>query len=260
LRTYLIAALAATTVAGGAATALAEDSGVSMSASVSPAKAGTLKDPRGATLRLNIVNGDSSRTMSKLIVLVPRTARVSTKGFKGCSEEKIVAGNCRKALGAGIAHALAGVSTFDPATQRQVRNPSPLSLYFKVTAHVMGKNRLGFHLQELRKDAQDRPTKTVNPSGLNLAAKARLRRASRPYGQKLVVTVPDQAKAYPTPTNFNGLVSLKTTLGGRSGKHRLVTTVGCVKHKYAFKANLKFIDNGITPATTLSAKDTSKCS
>jgi hypothetical protein len=260
LRTYLIAAVAATTIGGGAAAALAQDGGVTMTASVRPVDAGTPKHPRAAKIRLNIINGDSSRTMSKLTIFLPRTAKVSTKGFKGCSEERIIAGSCRKALGGGIAHALASVSTFDSSSGGQVRNPTPVSLYFKVTAHVMGKNRLGFHLQELRKDAQDKPTKAVNPSGLNLAAKARLSRASRPYGQKLVVTVPDQAKAYPTPTNFNGLVSLKTTLGGRSGSHRLVSTTGCVKGEYAFRADLTFIDNGITPATTLSADDTSKCS
>jgi hypothetical protein len=262
LRKYLIAALAACMAVAGGTAALAQEgtAPATVHAKVKPVKAGTKKHPRNAKLKLQIVNADTHRTMSKLTVFLPRKTSVSTKGFTACNDEQIVARAKKcKALGHGIALAKAGVAHQDQDTGLWVANDQAPTLGFKVTPLVTGKNKLGFHLQQLQNDPNTgEPTQTVLNGGLDLIAHAKVKKAKKPYGQKLVIIVPDEAKEFPTGS-FNGLVSLDTTIGGKKGSHKLLSTTGCSRKKNPFKVQLTFIDNHISPAGTVPASTTSKC-
>jgi hypothetical protein len=254
LRKSLIAVVAALTAIAVASVATAQTSPTAtLTVTVSPKKAGTKKKPKNGKVELTIVNDDAGRTMDNLKIYMPKTGRLNLKGFKACSESTITDQACPKsaALGTGIAEASQGVNT-----------PEPNPLFFKVTPYPMSKTKIGFFLQQLNKDPSGRPTSEVTPGGISVVSVGTLKKAKKPYGQLLDIAVPGLAQEFPPGSGvFNGLVSLKTTLTKKKGKHFLVSTSGCTKKKYPFKAALHFIANP-DPANAGTATDTfaAKCS
>jgi hypothetical protein len=252
LRKYLIAALAAITAIAVASVAIAQSTPTAtMTVKVSPKKAGTKKKPKNGKVFLKIVNDDPNRTMDVLKISLPSNGKLNLTGFKKCSEDQIAAQECASAnaLGTGIAEARQGVNT-----------PTPNPLFFKVTPYPMSSRQIGFFLQQLTKDANEQPTTVVAAGGISVVAVGTLRKAKKPYGQLLDIAVPEIAQEFPTGS-FNGLVSLETSLTKKKGKHFLVNSMGCVKKKYNFRAELHFIPNpepehAGTAITTASAKCT----
>ena len=242
MRKYLVAAIAAVAAVGFASVSLAQSDTATLKVSVSPKKAGTAKKPKNVTYSLNIVNGNTSRTMSDLDVFIAKTARLSLKGLPKCAPEKIFARTCpsNTVLGRGEAKAKVGVNG-DPAAIRD--------LTFEVTAYktnsaVNGKEMLGFFID--------------NGETLQFLTETKLTKASGKYGQKLHIDVPELAQR--VGATYNGLVSLRTTLNKKVGKNYLVATTGCKSKKHPYKVDLTFIDNGVTTATTISKAATAKCS
>lgn len=251
MRKYLVAALAAAIAIAASSVALAQKTTTAtLKVAVTPAKSGTKTKPVNGKTYLSITNDDTSRTMDDLKIWLPSNAKLNLTGFKACSETTINDGLCPRsaALGSGIAQAAQGVNT-----------GSANALYFKVTPFPMNKRQIGFYLEQLNKDANNQPTTTVNPSGIHVTSVGTLKKASKPYGQLLDIAVPTIAQEFPTGS-FNGLVSLKTTLTKKKGKHLLVSNIGCVHKKYNFKALLHFIPNpDPANAGTASAKASAKC-
>jgi hypothetical protein len=251
LRKYLVAALAAAIALAATSVALAQKtSHATLTVKVTPTKSGTKKKPVNGKTVLNIVNDDTSRTMDNLKIWLPSNAKLNLKGFKACSQAQIDGQTCPKsaALGTGIAEAMQGVNA-----------PVQNSLYFKVTPFPMSKNKIGFFLQQLNKDANNQPTSTPTPGGITVTSVGTLKSAKKPYGQLLDIAVPTIAQQFP-PGSYNGLVSLKTTLSKKKGNHFLVSNVGCVHKKYNFKALMHFIANpDPANAGTASATASAKC-
>jgi hypothetical protein len=234
LRKYLIAAVAALTVVALAAVASAQTPAASMKVKVKPRDAGTVSNPKNSSIHFEIVNNDSSRTMSKLTIRTPRTFKLSAKGLKTCGEHKLETGGpdaCpdKSRVGKGVAHALLGVGS-----------TAPTPLTFDVTAVVLGARRIAFHLQS-REFPQLAPV-----------APGRLSRG------KLVITVPEVAQQ-PFTNTWAGLVSLEATLKAKQGSHKLASTTGCRRGKHRFSATLTFVDNGVSPAGTVTTKGSSAC-
>jgi hypothetical protein len=236
LRKYLIVAIAALTTLAFAAVSFAQTPAATMTVKVTPKKAGTKAKPKNSKIDLNIVNGDSKRTLGQLTVTSPKTFRLSAKGLTKCNEDALnqngLSACPKKSLvGKGIAKALVGVnSTTTP--------PTPLT--FDVTAVVLGPKKLGFYLA-----ARELPVNVLSPGVLK--------------GRKLIIQVPDAAQQ-PAPGVWAGLVSLHTTLGAKQGKHMLASTVGCKKHKHAFSTVLTFVDNTVSQPGDVTVKGSSKCS
>lgn len=237
MRKYLIAAVAAATVAGGAGIADAQSTGASLKVKVGPQKAGTKKSPKNSSVHLVVTNNDQKRTLRKLDIQLPKTLVVSGKGFKKCSEPQL--GNngpasCPKGskVGGGTASALLGVN-----------GPNPVPLTFVVTAFVGGANSINFYLHS-----------TTVP--VNVVAPGKVKKTSK--GPKLIVTVP-QAAQQPAPGTYAGLSQLDTTLKGKAGKHKLVASTGCKKHKQPFSTKLYFGVNPVSPAGTVSTSGAAKC-
>jgi hypothetical protein len=237
LRKYLIVAVAALTAMAFTAVALAQTPAATMKVTVKPKKAGTKKKPKNSSIHLFIQNNDPKRTLGKLTITSPKTFTLSAKGLTKCNEGSIETNQsvdqCPKAskVGKGVAKALVGVnSTTVP----------PTSLTFDVTAVVTGPKKLGFFLE-----GREIPIKVLSPGTIK--------------GRKLTITVPDAAQQ-PATGVWAGLVSIDTTLKAKKGKHFLASTTGCKKKKHAFSTLLSFVDNGVSPAGTVTVKASSKCS
>ena len=243
MRKFLIVAVAAfTAIAFTAAVSYGQGSDTAtLEVSVAPKDAGTTKKPKNTKYSLNVVNGNTSRTMSDLDVFIAKTARLSLKGLPKCASDKIFARSCPKSavLGRGEAKAKVGVNG-PPALVRD--------LVFKVTAFktnspVTGKEMLGFFIDD--------------GASLQFLTETTLKKASGKYGQKLHIDVPELAQH--VGATYNGLVSLQTTLTKKVGKNYLVATTGCKAKKHPYKVDLTFIDNGVTTATKISQTASAKC-
>jgi hypothetical protein len=242
LRKYLIVAVAAFTAIAFAAVSYAQGTDTAtLQVSVSPKDAGTAKKPTNSKFHLNVVNGNTSRTMSDLDVFIAKTARLSLKGLPKCAPDKIFARSCPKStvLGTGEAKAKVGVNG-PPANVRD--------LIFKVTAFktnspVTGKEMLAFFIDD--------------GATLQFLTETKLTKISGKYGQKLHIDVPELAQH--VGATYNGLVSLETTPSKKVGKNYLVASTGCVKKKHPYKVDLTFIANGVTDAAVISKSATAKC-
>jgi hypothetical protein len=235
LRKYLIAAVAALTAVALTTVAVAQEPEATMTVKVTKPKAGTKKKPKNSTIRFQVTNNNSQRTLSRLRITAPSTVKVSPRGLTRCAESVLESQGpsaCPRAsrVGTGVANALLGVNT-----------GAPTPLTFDVTAVVTGNNSIGFHLvgREL--------------AGLNLLAPGTV------SGRNLTIEVPATAQQ-PVPGTFAGLVSIDATLNGKKGKNYLVSTTGCKSRKHAFSSLLTFVNNGVAPAGTVETEGSTRCS
>jgi hypothetical protein len=234
LRKFLVAAVAAVTAIAVAAPIASAQAPATMKVSVTPTKAGTKSKPKNSTINLSVRNADTKRTMSKLAITTAKTFKLSTKGLTRCKASVLEtrgASACPKAsrVGKGTAEALVGVN-----------GTSPTPLTFKVTAVVTGAKNLAFDLV-----GQQLPIHVMAPGTIS--------------GNKLTISVP-QAAQQPAPNVFAGLVSLQATMTGKKGTNYLASTTGCVKKRHPFSSLLTFINNGVSPAGTVTAKANARCS
>jgi hypothetical protein len=234
LRKYLVVAVAALTAIGGATAALAQTATApTLTVAVKPTKAGTKAKPKNSSIHLLVVNNDTKKSLSKLTITMPKTLKISGKGFKTCSVAKLNASgpsSCPKGskVGGGTADALVGVN-----------GPSQTPLTFDVTAFVSGKTKISFYLH-------------ATTGGVNVVSPGKV------SGRKLIVTVP-QAAQQPVPGVWAGLVKLDTTLKGKAKKHLLIATTGCKGGKQPFKAALTFADNGVSTPGTVTVHGSATC-
>jgi hypothetical protein len=242
LRKYLIVAVAAFTAIAIASVASAQGTDTAtLKVSVSPKDAGTKSKPKNTRFNLEVVNSNTSRTMSDLDIFMPKNVTLSLKGIPSCAPNVIALNDCPSStvLGRGEAHALAGVN-----------GSAPLPLEFVVTAYktksaVNGKDMLGFYID--------------GPGELNFLTETQLKKASGKFGQRLHIDVPDAAQRTGA-TSYNGLVSLKIeNLGKKKGNNYLVSSTGCKNKKHPYKVDLTFIDNTVTPAGKISKSANAKC-
>lgn len=242
MRKYLIAAIAAVTAIAFSAVAFGQGADTaSLTVKVTPTKAGTKKKPKNSTYTLDIVNGNTQRTMSDLDVFLAKNVKLSLKGMPSCAPDDIFARSCpsRAVLGRGEAKAKVGVNG-DPA---QVRDLTFEVTAFKTRSPVTNKEMLGFFIDD--------------GASLQFLTETTLTKASGKYGQKLHIDVPELAQR--VGTTYNGLVSLKTTLKKKVGKRYLISTVGCKARKHPYKVDLTFIDNTVTTAAVISDTATARC-
>jgi hypothetical protein len=232
LRKILIVAIAAFTAIAIAAPTSAQTPGATMEVKVTPTKAGTKKKPKNSKIQLSVVNGDTTRTMSKLVITTAKSFKFAAKGLTRCDEDELEASGpsaCPKAsrVGKGVAEALVGVN-----------GPNPTPLTFDVTAVVTGAKNIAFDLQ-----GRQLPVHVMAPGTIS--------------GRKLSIEVPAAAQQ-PVPGTYAGLVSLEATLQAKKKKNYLASTNGCSSKKHPFSATLTFVDNTVSPAGTVTTKTNAK--
>jgi hypothetical protein len=233
LKKILVAALAALMVVAGAAVALAQSAAPpKLTVTVKPAKAGTKKKPKNSSIHFVVVNNETNRTLSKLTITMPKTLRMSGKGFKTCSKafvEQNTAARCPKGskIGGGTADAILGVNG----------PPSGQSKFTLTVDAVVGNAKtVYFYLGP--------PANSVS--------------VGKVKGRKLIISVPPAAQQ-PITGVYAGLVKLDSTLKGKAKKHFLISSVGCKGGKDPFKAALTFANNGVSPAGTVVVNGSAKC-
>ena len=206
-----------------------------MTASVSPSKAGTRSNPKPSRVKLKVNNNVASKTtMSRLEITFPRNAKFSGRGFSSCSARKVEQSpsSCSGAkAGTGEANAVVGPT-----------NPVPSPLKFKVTAYVGGRSSLVFYLEQV-----GGAVKRAIPATIS--------------GRKLSLTVPGDLQQ-PAPNVYSALVDLSANIYKKKGDNSLFTTTGCPpSDRHAFSAKLTYANNPTPPAaSTASTATTSRCS
>ena len=236
MRKTLIAALTALTALALAAVAIAQTPpSVTVTATISPSKAGTKTTPKSEKLNLTIVNSKESKTSaSKIEISIPKSLKLSTKGLKTCSVSKLDAqgkASCPKG-------SLAGLGTADALVNPSSANPAPLK--FNVSTFVAGKNLLAFYLEQQGTD-----------SGVQQALPAKITTVRhKVYGQKLTINIPGNLQQ-PAPGVYSALQQIKNSLGLKSGKHALLTSVGCPKtREHPIGVKISYVPNPNPPAAS----------
>jgi hypothetical protein len=244
LRKFLIAAVAAVTVIAAVtsvAMGQAQDT-ASLSVKLTPKKAGKKNKPKNSKFTLNVVNENTSRTMSDLDVFLAKNVKLSLKGLPKCDPDTIFARDCpaRTVLGRGEAKAKVGVNNPDPT---QIRDLTFEVTAFKTNSPVTGKEMLGFFIDD--------------GASLQFLTETTLTKARGKYGQRLHIDVP--ALAQSVGSTYNGLVSLRTTLSKKVRKNMLISSTGCKARKHPYKVDLTFIDNTVTTAAVISDTANAAC-
>jgi hypothetical protein len=240
LRKTTIAAVAALTALLVASVAWAQTPAPApqLTVKATPAKAGTKKKPRSVKLNLKVENNvESKTTMDTLDVYLPKTFRISGKGFKKCDYIALASNGtdaCPAGSKAGSGTANAVLGPYSPA-------PAPLA--FKVTAFVGGKNLILFDLQQTN-------------GSVHTALKGTVKKASGKYGSRLSIKVPDGQGEYanfpniqqPAPGVYSALVDLQATITLKKGNNVLIGSTGCKGGKHPFKTRLTYSNNPTPPA------------
>ena len=234
-KTFLIAGVAAFALGTtGVAIAQTPAPEVTVSAKLSPSKAGTKAKPKSAKLKLAINNNKDSKTTAKQIkITLPKTVKLSTKGLDVCtaSDDKLLEGPkkaCPKAI--------VGKGTADAFVNPFADSPAPL--HFTLTP-LAGKNELIFVLDSPVADAV-------------LRAKIK--------GSTLTINIPDFLQM-PAPNTYSALEKIETTLSKKKGKHSLLSTVGCKGGKHTTKVTVAYAPNPNPPvAGSATGSGSSKCS
>lgn len=218
---------------------------------VSPTKGGSKRKPRHASVTVGFtVSRESTSTVGRMELRLPRHIRLSARGFRSCPAERINdrgESSCprRSRIGSGAATALIGPDRI-PATW---------------TAHLYaaGAREVAISL------------KGLTP----IALRGALERAPSPNGQRIVVDMPPAMQQ--TPAGYVHLTAFKLRVGpatgvvrkkrrkGRKGRRKVRTSYvalrGCPRdreHDYA--VHLTFADNPSPPLLRdVQAPDTSSC-
>jgi hypothetical protein len=248
LRKSLAAVVAVPTVLVMATVAFAQNPppSIDVTATVSPTKAGTKKKPKSEKLNLTINNSRESKTSaSKIEISIPKSMKLSTKGLKTCSVSKLDSqgkASCPKG-------SLAGLGTADALVNPASPNPAPLK--FNVSTFVAGKNLLAFYLEQQGTD-----------SGVQQALPAKITSVkNKVYGQKLTINIPENLQQ-PAPGVYSTLIQIKNSLGLKSGKNALLTSIGCPKtREHPIGVKISYVPNPNPPAaSSASSTDGAACS
>ncbi|MDQ1741616.1 MAG: hypothetical protein QOE53_3268 [Pseudonocardiales bacterium] len=242
MRKFLIAAIAALASIALASVAVAANSDVSATTTISPKKAGTKSKPKAVKITTFVRNNVPGSTASKIDILFPKNVKISGKGLTSCKYSTFSTpggqANCPKGskAGSGVSHATLG---------RSGQPQAPLN--FDVTAYVSTPKLLVFYLQQQGGSVQK-------------ALKGTISSASGKFKQKLTIVIPPDLQQ-PVPGLYGALSDLKSTLYNKKGKHSLISTIGCSKKKDVFGAKLTFAPNDKpAPKPSASGTSTAKCS
>jgi hypothetical protein len=244
LRKTLIAAVAALTLLAVSAVAIAQTPGADLTVTAKADKKPLNKKKKkvkATSLGLELKNEDSSQTADAIQVYIAKQIVPSTTGLKVCKQavlESSAGEDCPAGsrVGGGTADAIAGVNTGAPA-----------NLTFDIDAFVIGKQKLGFYLQQQGGD-------------IRVLSVGTIKKASGKYGSVLDIDIPQLAREFP-PGTYNGLVGLNTNLYKKAGKNALFKRTSCPKNKtLPFNLVIHFQNNPNPPkATEVEASDSVSC-
>jgi hypothetical protein len=245
LRKYLIVALAAmVSIALTAASAFAALDHT-VTAKVTPSKAGTKKKPRNIKVSagVNVVRtapDATNPTAGRIEFYLPKQFAFNNKRFKKCSKAALDTQGvsaCPKGsqIGSGTASATVG--------------PTDAPLDFDTTFFNSGSKSIAIHLQRVtivNGQRQDAEGSFASPTG-------KLTKASGKYGTKLTVVVPETVKN--TTAGFSKLIGLEFTMDKKYKGQTFIRSTGCKKN-YPINSRLLYEPNPTAPSVTSTSKAT----
>jgi opacity protein-like surface antigen len=220
LRKLLMGALAASATIAVASAAVAQSPEAGFTAKVSPSDAGTSKKPKNTTLNFNVTLDKPNTTVEFIDLALPKGLKLSGKGLKRCSVDTLAAqgpSGCPSGSKAGPS----GSATADLGPE----GPSQSVLNFVVSPFVLDSNTLVFYV--------------ASDSGSGIAVQSPITGEITAKGRKLRIRIPQELRQ-PVPGVDASLTSLNQTFSGKAGKHYLVSSIGCAKHKHKFTGKLTF--------------------
>jgi hypothetical protein len=234
-KTAAVASIAALSVSAVAVAQSTEQH--TMTASSNITKPGTKKKPKPAVLKVGLVTPQSiDPTVETFTYQVPKQLKVSTKGFKYCTLQKMAAADsdevCPKGSQIGKGLASARVNS---------RTGAPISLVVTIYANRTG---MTMWLEESTGALQIRraiPVAIVNVSG----------------GQNLVATIPDDVKYAAGAKIVLEQVQVQLGATRRAGgkRHYAVGSVGCARSgKMTIGTQLKYAEPKGYPITNAKTK------
>jgi hypothetical protein len=239
LKRLAIIGLAVTALLALAAVAVAQYAlpVVEATANVTPAKGGTKKKPKNATVEVGAkVNAESHSTTDQITILVSRDITLSGKGFAFCPTTKINKtgkGSCpaKSKIGTGAAEAFGGTAKIPYTIDIFAASPNEIAL------------------------ALTGPVSAPALSGV-------ISKAGAPYGQKVTIDIPSQL-TQPAPGFYSEIRSLTAKLKGQGStgkgkkkkKTNFASLTGCTGGAHQFGIRMRFIPNPTPPQKTF-AEDT----
>ncbi len=233
MRKYLIVALAAMLSIAVAAIAVAQNpdpsaSAPDVTATVSPANAGTKTKPTNSTLKLFVKNNRTDATVDTITVNIAKNVKLNGKGFKYCTAA---------ALNSKGKTACPAGSKAGSGTANAVVGPGRSPIKFTVDAYVGSRTSVIFYVQQ------------VAPGTVRKALTGKISRASGKFGSKIVIKI-DEDLQQPAINVFSSLVDLRTTIKAKRGRNYLVSSNGCPSdRKHRFGVKFTFKPNATYPAT-----------
>ena len=236
MRKLTLMAVAAVTALCAVGIAQAVTPTTTMKASVSPSKKGTAKKPANVKLNVELITqptpGEPAFATRSTVVHFDKNLKFGGKNLKSCSSSQVQADDTKCPKGSKVGSGSAtGVAL-------------GLTENLTVTAY----NGPTGNKLELLVDGQ-------SPLQIHSVIEGKLQKDSGPYGQKLVVAIPETLQQ-PAPGAFATLTDFKTSVKGTGSKKRpYVGLAGCAKKTLNYKSDFVFTDGTTSTATT-----TSKCS
>jgi hypothetical protein len=230
----LMGALAASATLAVAAGAIAQSPEASLTATASPADAGTSRKPKNTKIGFDLKVNKPGTTVQTITLKLPSTIKLSGKGLGRCNFDDLNAEGptaCpskSKAGPVGEAHAVAG--------------PALAPVDFTVTPFVEDSNTLMFYLNS------------------TLGVQQAIRGEITSKGHKLTITIPTSLRK---PGGLDAsLTGLKQSFTKKVGSKYLVSSTGCKNKKWTFSGTLGFAtdraDGAAAPAP-LTSSSTVKC-
>jgi hypothetical protein len=234
LRKLLTGAVVASVSLAVAAGAIAQSPESTFTADVSPSRAGTKAKPKNTTLAFGVTLDKPSTTVEFINLNLPRGLKLSGKGMKRCTVDKLAAEgpsgcpSASKAGPTGTATALLGPP-----------GPTQSELHFNVSPFVLDSNSFVFYV--------------ASESGTGIAVQSPITGEITRKGRKLRIRIPQELRQ-PVPGVDASLTSLNQTFSGKRKGNYVVSSVGCKNRKHKFSGSLEFsarADNAPVPGPVL---------
>jgi hypothetical protein len=236
LRKLLTGAVVASASLAVAAGAIAQSPEATFTAGVSPSKAGTTSKPKNTTLAFGVTLDKPNSTVEFIDLALPRGLKLSGKGMKRCSVDRLAArgpAGCPSGSKAGPT----GTATADLGPE----GPDQSELHFNVSPFVLNSNTLVFYV--------------ASESGTGIAVQSPITGKITDKGRKLRIRIPQELRQ-PVPGVDASLTSLNQSFAGKRGSNYVVSSVGCKNRKHKFTGKLTFTrraDNADVPGPVLMA-------
>jgi hypothetical protein len=186
---------------------------VTFEGEVTPAKGGTKKKPKKASLRVAFtVNKESRVTADQIVFFLPANTIVSGTGFRYCTSTQIATN--------GVASCPKG-SQVGKGTATAVLGPNQTPVSFNLTAFFGSKNALTIYLEQVG-------------GSIKVPLNSPITKAGAPFGQQITTNIPEGV-SQPAPRFYSQITGVEFTLNASTSKKVKVKKKGSKKKRTVTK-------------------------